>query len=76
MFISYCRLRRPTAKLGNGYHSLGDFKKAIEYHACHLRIAKQVGGTRLERVWFIEILAIPIIVLAILRRLSSIISVI
>lgn len=45
MFISYCRLRRPTAKLGNGYHSLGDFKKAIEYHdACHLRIAKQVGG--------------------------------
>ncbi|CAH3151089.1 unnamed protein product, partial [Pocillopora meandrina] len=29
--------------LGNAYHSLGDFKKAIEYHNLHLKIAKEVG---------------------------------
>ena len=29
--------------LGNTYHSLGDFKKAIEYHTEHLAIAKEVG---------------------------------
>jgi len=30
--------------LGNTYHSLGDFKKAIEYHTEHLAIAKEVGN--------------------------------
>ena len=25
------------------YRALGDFKKAIYYHECHLRIAKEVG---------------------------------
>jgi len=30
--------------LGNVYHSLGDFKKAIEYHERGLTIAKEVGG--------------------------------
>ena len=29
--------------LGNAYASLGDFKKAIEYHERHLKIAKEVG---------------------------------
>ena len=29
--------------LGNAYDSLGDFKKAIEYHERHLKIAKEVG---------------------------------
>jgi len=29
--------------LGNAYDSLGDFSKAIEYHAQHLEIAKEVG---------------------------------
>jgi len=29
--------------LGNAYHSLGDFRKAIEYHERHLKIAKEVG---------------------------------
>ena len=29
--------------LGNAYHSLGDFKKAIEYHNLHLKIDKKVG---------------------------------
>ena len=29
--------------LGNAYHSLGDFKKAIDYHERHLKIAKEVG---------------------------------
>ena len=29
--------------LGNGYYRLGDFKKAIEYHTCGLKIAKEVG---------------------------------
>jgi len=29
--------------LGHAYHSLGDFKKAIEYYECHLKIAKEVG---------------------------------
>ena len=30
--------------LGNVYHSLGDFKKAIEYHNLHLDIAKEIGN--------------------------------
>ena len=29
--------------LGNAYHSLGDFQRAIEYHEKHLSIAKDVG---------------------------------
>ena len=29
--------------LGNAYHSLGDFKKAIEYHNLPLKIDKKVG---------------------------------
>ncbi|CAH3168412.1 unnamed protein product [Pocillopora meandrina] len=29
--------------LGNAYHSLSDFKKAIEYHNLHLNIDKKVG---------------------------------
>ena len=29
--------------LGNAYHSLGDFRKALEYHERHLKIAKEVG---------------------------------
>ncbi|KAL9963813.1 hypothetical protein ACROYT_G027358 [Oculina patagonica] len=29
--------------LSNTYYSLGDFKKAIEYHERHLKIAKEVG---------------------------------
>ena len=29
--------------LGNAYDSLGDFKKAIEYHERHLKIAKEVA---------------------------------
>ena len=29
--------------LGNAYDSLGDFKKAIEYHELYLKIAKEVG---------------------------------
>ncbi len=33
--------------LGNAYMSLGDDYKAIEYHAQHLAIAKEVG----DRAW-------------------------
>ena len=29
--------------LGNTYRSLGDFKKAIEYHEGHLSIARELG---------------------------------
>ena len=29
--------------LGNSYFSLGDFRKAIEYHEKHLKIARQIG---------------------------------
>ena len=29
--------------LGNAYGSLGDFRKAIEYHEKHLKIAKEIG---------------------------------
>ena len=29
--------------LGNAYHSLGDFQKAIEYYERHLKISKEVG---------------------------------
>ena len=34
--IAYCNL-------GNAYHSLGDFQKAIEYHERDLKISKEVG---------------------------------
>ena len=34
---------RAYCNLGNAYHSLGDFKRAIEYHEKHLSIAKDVG---------------------------------
>ena len=34
---------RAYCNLGNAYHSLGDFKQAIEYHMLHLTIAKEVG---------------------------------
>ena len=29
--------------LGNDYQILGDFERAIEYHECHRKIAKEVG---------------------------------
>ena len=29
--------------LGIAYYSLGDFRKAIEYHKRHLKISKEVG---------------------------------
>ena len=29
--------------LGIAYYSLGDFRKAIEYHERHLKILKEVG---------------------------------
>jgi len=34
---------RAYGNLGNAYHSLGDFKQAIEYHMLVLTIAKEVG---------------------------------
>ena len=34
---------RAYANLGNGYESLGDFRKAIEYYEEHLKIAKEIG---------------------------------
>jgi hypothetical protein len=34
--------------LGNVYHSLGNFSKAIEYHAQDLAIAKEVGDRAVE----------------------------
>ena len=34
---------RSYRNLGNAYHCLGDFKKAIEYHELDLNIAKEVG---------------------------------
>ena len=29
--------------LGSAYDSLGDFRKAIEYHEKHLKIAREIG---------------------------------
>ena len=29
--------------LGNAYQSLGDYRKAIEYHEKHLKIATEIG---------------------------------
>ncbi|XP_066022690.1 tetratricopeptide repeat protein 28-like [Pocillopora verrucosa] len=37
--ITWC----DKGSLGNAYHRLGDFKKAIEYHNLYLKIAKEVG---------------------------------
>ena len=39
--------------LGNAYQSLGDFRKAIEYHEKHLEIAIEVGDRvrRRKRLW-------------------------
>ena len=34
---------RSYCNLGNAYHSLGDFERAIQYHERHLKIAKEVG---------------------------------
>ena len=31
------------SNLGNAYYSLGDFKKAIEYHERNLKISREVG---------------------------------
>ena len=39
---------RAYGSLGNAYHSLGDFQKAIEYHERHLKISKEVGDTAEE----------------------------
>ena len=36
--------------LGNAYSSLGDLKKAIEYHNLHFKIAKEVGDKHGEGV--------------------------
>ena len=43
---------RGYGNLGNAYQSLGDFRKAIEYHEKHVKIAIEIGdpdrrGTRL-----------------------------
>ncbi|KAL9965084.1 hypothetical protein ACROYT_G028829 [Oculina patagonica] len=38
-------LKQYAEYLGNAYYSIGDFKKAIEYHERHLKLAKQVGDT-------------------------------
>ena len=35
--------RSAYGNLGNAYFSLGDFKKAIEYHNLHLKISEEVG---------------------------------
>ena len=34
---------RAYGNLGNAYRSLGDFRKAIEYHEKRLKIAKEIG---------------------------------
>ena len=34
---------RGYGSLGNAYQSLGDFRKAIEYHEKHLKIAIEIG---------------------------------
>ena len=36
--------------LGIAYYSLGDFRKAIEYHERHLKISKEVGDRAGERI--------------------------
>ena len=36
--------------LGTAYLSLGDLKKAIEYHNLHLKIAKEVGDKHGEGI--------------------------
>ena len=33
----------PNGNLGNAYQSLGDYRKAIEYHEKRLKIAKEIG---------------------------------
>ena len=35
--------RRAYRSLGNSYQSLGDYRKAIEYHEKHLKIAIEIG---------------------------------
>ena len=35
--------------LGNAYFSLGDFRKAIEYHEKHLKIAIEIGDQERRR---------------------------
>ena len=37
------RKRSSLWNLGNAYKSLGDYKKAIEYHQKQLKIAKEIG---------------------------------
>ena len=39
----YSTLGRAYGHLGNTYQSQGDFSKAIDHHAQHLAIAKEVG---------------------------------
>ena len=34
---------RAHGNLGNGYHSLGDYRKAFEFHEKDLKIAKEIG---------------------------------
>ena len=36
--------RRAYGNLGNDYHSLGDFKKAVHYHELQLEFAKELGN--------------------------------
>ena len=35
--------------LGNAYYSIGNFRKAIEYHERDLKISKEVGERKEER---------------------------
>ena len=42
------RFRRCSIYLGIAYYSLGDYKKAIEFHQQSLSIAKEIGEKGLE----------------------------
>ena len=46
---AYVNFKDLQHALGTAYHSLGDFRKAIEYHERHLKISKEVGDRAGER---------------------------